>query len=105
MTVLRRVLGVTPVGHFAHRKRPPSRRTQRRDELAESLRSTFVECRRVYGSPLLTRACNARGVPRRENTVANVLRATDPPNAKWAGDLTYEPPQGSWTLGKRCILP
>lgn len=70
-----RVLGVTPAGYYARRKRPPSPRTQRRGELAAAVRGTFAECRRVYGSPRLTRALHARGVPCSENTVAKVLRA------------------------------
>ena len=75
VSVLCRVLGVTPAGYYAHQKRPPSRRTQRRDQLAEAVRTTFADCRRVYGSPRLTRALHARGVVCCENTVANVLRA------------------------------
>jgi transposase InsO family protein len=39
------------------------------------VRATFAECRRVYGSPRLTRALHARGVRCCENTVAEVMRA------------------------------
>lgn len=74
VSVLCRVLGVTPAGYYAHRRRPPSPRTQRRDQLAEAVRVTFAACRRVYGSPRLTRGLHARGVPCGENTVAKVLR-------------------------------
>lgn len=74
VSVLCRVLGVTPAGYYAHRKRPPSPRTRRRDELAEAVRTTFADCRRVYGSPRLTRVLHQRGVACSENTVAKVLR-------------------------------
>jgi transposase InsO family protein len=69
-----RVLGVSPAGYYAYRKRPPSARTQRRDELAEAVRTTFIDCRRVYGSPRLTRELQTRGVACSENTVAKVLK-------------------------------
>lgn len=69
-----RVLGVTPAGYYAHRRRPPSARAERRAELAEAVRATFADTRRVYGSPRLTRALHARGVACSENTVARVLR-------------------------------
>jgi len=70
-----RVLGVTPAGYYAHRKRPPSVRTKRRAELAEAVRATFADCRRVYGSPRLTRALHARGARGCENAVADLMRA------------------------------
>lgn len=69
-----RVLGVTAAGYYAHRNRPPSARAVRRATLADAVRTTFVECRRVYGSPRLTRALHARGVRCTENTVAKVLK-------------------------------
>jgi putative transposase len=70
-----RVLGVTPAGYYAHRKRPPGARARRRVELAEAVRAAFDGTRRVYGSPRLTRALHARGVACCENTVAGVMRA------------------------------
>lgn len=75
VSVMCRVLGVTPAGYYAHQKRPPTRRSQRRAELVDAVRTTFADTRRVYGSPRLARALNARGVRCSENTVAKVMRA------------------------------
>ena len=105
-----RVSGVTPAGYYARRKRPPSARAERRAELADAVRATFAETRRVYGSPRLSRALHARGVRCCQNTVAKVMRAeglsavrrrrvpphvlnreftASAPNAKWTSDITY----------------
>jgi transposase InsO family protein len=75
VSVMCRVLGVTAAGYYAHRKRPPSARAVRRETLADAVRTTFVECRQVYGSPRVTRVLHARGVRCSENTVAKLLKA------------------------------
>lgn len=74
VSVMCRVLGVTPAGYYARRNRPPSARAVRRETLVDAVRTTFAECRQVYGSPRLTRALHARGVRCGENTVAKLLK-------------------------------
>lgn len=74
VAVLCRVLGITPAGYYAHRNRPPSPRTQRREALAAEVRAAFTSGREVFGSPRVTRTLQARGLRCCENTVARVMR-------------------------------
>ena len=55
VTVLCRVLRVTPAGFYAWRKRPESKRTKADRRLAVLVRAAHEESRRSYGSPRLVR--------------------------------------------------
>jgi putative transposase len=55
VTVLCRVLRVTPAGFYAWRKRPESKRTKADHRLAVLVRAAHEESRRSYGSPRLVR--------------------------------------------------
>lgn len=46
-----RVLGVSPSGYYAWRRRGPSRRTQRDAELLERIRTVHAKSRGIYGAP------------------------------------------------------
>lgn len=70
-----RVLGVSRAGYYAWRTRPPSDTAQRRDQLADTIRTIHAEPRmNTYGSPRMVRELNARGVTCCVNTVAKVMK-------------------------------
>jgi putative transposase len=68
------VLAVSRSGYFAWFKRPASRRAARRSELAKKIQLVHEEHRRVYGSPRVCRALQARGESVCENTVADIMK-------------------------------
>jgi putative transposase len=69
-----RVLTVSRAGYYAWRKRPLSQRAQRHEALAVKVRAVHEENRRVYGSPRVHRALQARGEEVCENTVAHIMK-------------------------------
>jgi transposase InsO family protein len=69
-----RVLRVARSGFYAWRRRPPSPRQLRRDELACKARAVHEANRRVYGSPRVHEALLAQGERVCVNTVAKVMR-------------------------------
>jgi transposase InsO family protein len=68
------VLMVSRSGYYAWRDRRPSPRTQRRRELAASIRLIHEDNRRVYGSPRVHQALASRGEPVCVNTVAKIMK-------------------------------
>ena len=76
ITVMCRVLQVSRSGFYAWRKRPVSRRAQRRESLLREIRSIHEERQKdVYGSPRIHRELKERAVLCCENTVAKVMKA------------------------------
>lgn len=69
-----RVLGVSKSGFYASLGRRPSRRRERRRELAGRIRAVHAEHRGVYGSPRVHRALLAGGERVCVNTVAKVMK-------------------------------
>jgi transposase InsO family protein len=74
VTVMCRVLAVSPSGFYAWRERPRSPRQQRRDALAIQIKAVHQAHRCVYGSPRVHRALRAQGQRVSENTVARIMR-------------------------------
>ena len=68
------VLEVSCSGYYAWRKRPPSARRKRQEELLNEIKQIHVESRRIYGSPRVFKELNARGVKGCENTVAKLMQ-------------------------------
>jgi putative transposase len=71
--VICRVLEVTRGGFYAWRRRKPSARRQRQEELTEKIRSVHQANRRVYGSPRIHRELLAGGEKVCRNTVARLM--------------------------------
>jgi len=69
-----RVLGVSASGFYAHFKREPGPRAQRREQLAKRVRRIHVESRRTYGSPRMFEHLQASGESVSRKTVASVMR-------------------------------
>ena len=57
-----RVLGVSRVGFYAWRARPPSARALRDAELERLVAAVFAESRETYGAPRVHAELRARGV-------------------------------------------
>jgi len=74
VTTCCRVLQVSRSGYYAWLARGPSRRQQRRDDLAEKVARVHQENRGVYGSPRVYHALRADRVDVCENTVAKIMR-------------------------------
>jgi len=69
-----RVLGVSPAGFYAWRRRPPSPRATENAALVEEIREVHVESRRTYGSPRIRAALLARGRKAGRHRVARLMR-------------------------------
>jgi putative transposase len=69
-----RVLGVSPSGYYAWRKRGPSRREQRDGELLEMIRRVHTESRETYGAPRIHAELRAQGIRVGRKRVARLMR-------------------------------
>ena len=72
--VICRVLRVSRSGFYAWRKRPPSARAKRQQELLEKIRVAHQENQELYGSPRVHRALLIDGQSVSRNTVARLMR-------------------------------
>ena len=72
--VMCRVLRVSRGGFYAWRKRKPSARSKRREELLAGIRRVHREHRELYGSPRVHRALLVDGQRVSRNTVAKLMR-------------------------------
>jgi putative transposase len=72
-TLTCRALGVSESWFYKWRDRPPTRRQQRRAELAEAIREVFDASGGTYGSPRVTQDLRAAGWQVGENTVAKLM--------------------------------
>jgi transposase InsO family protein len=68
------VLGVSPSGYYACRKRRPSAREMANQELIEKIETVFKESRETYGSPRVYRKLDRQGVKCSENRIARLMR-------------------------------
>jgi putative transposase len=68
------VLGVSPSGYYAWRKRPVSRRRQRREHLTGQVMAAHRNSRRTYGSPRVHQELLCSGEKVCRNTVAKIMR-------------------------------
>ena len=73
-TRLCRVLGVSPSGYYAWRKRPASEREMANQKLLEKIRAVHAQSRGTYGSPRVYRDLIEQGVVCSENRVARLMR-------------------------------
>ena len=69
-----RVLGVSPSGYYAWRKRGPSARARSDEALTEQMRAIHQWSRGTYGSPRMHEELKARGVEAGRHRVARVMR-------------------------------
>jgi putative transposase len=69
-----RVLGVSRVGFYAWRRRPPSARAVRDAELERLITAVFAESRQTYGAPRVHAELQARGVRVGKKRIARLMR-------------------------------
>jgi transposase InsO family protein len=69
-----RVLQVKRAGYYAWVNRPPSERTMKDAELAETIKDIYVKSRRTYGSPRVHEELKAQGQQHGEKRVARIMR-------------------------------
>ena len=69
-----RALGVTRQGYYAWKKRPPGRRSRRKQELVAKVKAAHERSRRAYGSPRVFQELKAGRVKVCQNTVAKYMR-------------------------------
>jgi len=69
-----RVLGVSRVGFYAWRARPPSARALRDAELERLVAAVFAESRETYGAPRVHAELRARGVRVGKKRIARLMR-------------------------------
>ena len=74
VTVLCRVLGVSPQGHYAWRKRPESSRKREDQHLSAKIRVIHAESKGSYGSPRIQDELNDQGIPCGRKRVARLMR-------------------------------
>jgi transposase InsO family protein len=74
VTLMCNVLGVSPSGYYAWRKRPPSAREMANQDLFNKIEVVYNENHGVYGSPRIYRELDDQGVACSENRVARLMR-------------------------------
>jgi transposase InsO family protein len=68
------LLGISRSGYYAWKKRPPSQRTKRNEELLQQIRKIYKDNRKVYGSPRVHAALKKQGVCVSKKTVARLMQ-------------------------------
>jgi transposase InsO family protein len=68
------VLGVSPSGYYAWRKRPPSAQEMANQQLLKKIEAVFEESGETYGSPRVYRKLDRQGVKCSENRIARLMR-------------------------------
>ncbi|MNM55666.1 IS2 transposase TnpB [compost metagenome] len=65
---------VSRSGYYKWTKRKASKREKRRRKLERHIRRIFLESRRLYGSPKITKVLHKQGVPVSEKLVARIMK-------------------------------
>ena len=74
VTLMCRVLGVSPSGYYAWSKRPPSRRSIRDRELGACIRTIHEDSRGVYGVPRIHAELQDEGIRIGRKRIARLMR-------------------------------
>ena len=74
ISLMGRVLGVSPSGYYAWRKRPPSAQKMADQSLVEQIEAIHQDSRRTYGSPRIHQELADNGVKCGHNRVARLMQ-------------------------------
>jgi putative transposase len=74
VTLMCKVLSVSPSGYYAWRKRPASAREMANQELYKKIKAVYNANHAVYGSPRIYRELKDQGVACSENRIARLMR-------------------------------
>lgn len=68
------VLGVSRSGYYEWLSRPKSNQKERKEKLKSQIKRVYLESRRNYGSPKITKQLNSEGVSVSQKTVARIMK-------------------------------
>lgn len=68
------VLGVSKSGYYEWLKRPKSHQKERKEKLTSQIKRVYVESRRNYGSPKITKQLHSEGVSVSQKTVSRIMK-------------------------------
>src|SRR5690625_6597488 len=68
------VLGVTKSGYYDWRKRPKSEQKKKKEALTKQVKRVFIESKKRYGSPKITKILNQEGIHTTEKNVSRIMR-------------------------------
>ncbi len=68
------VMGVSRSGFYKWLNRPESEQKKRRKKLVKQIHHLFLDSRRLYGSPKITRQLKTKGICVSQKTVARIMR-------------------------------
>src|SRR5690625_5243280 len=68
------VLGVTKSGYYDWRKRPKSEQKKKKEALTKEVKRVFIESKKRYGSPKITKILNQEGIHTTEKNVSRIMR-------------------------------
>ena len=74
VTLMCKVLDVSPSGYYAWRQRPPSAREMANRELYKKIETVYNDNHGVYGSPRIYRELKDQGIACSENRIARLMR-------------------------------
>lgn len=69
-----KVLGVSKSGYYTWLKRPKSKQLKRKEKLIGQIKRVYLESRRNYGSPKITKQLNSEGVSVSQKTVSRIMQ-------------------------------
>ena len=98
-----RILGVSRSGYLAWKKRLPSKREKRKEQIKERIVEIYQESHQNYGAPKIAECLRREGEKIADRTVGNYMRelgmkaqyvrpytvTTIEPDAVWCSDITY----------------
>lgn len=68
------VLGVSRSGYYEWLNRPKSKQKERKEKLTSQIKRVYLDSRRNYGSPKITKQLNSEGVHVSQKTVSRIMK-------------------------------
>ena len=68
------VLGVSRSGYYKWLNRPKSNQKERKEKLTSQIKRVYLDSRRNYGSPKITKQLNSEGVSVSQKTVSRIMK-------------------------------
>jgi transposase InsO family protein len=68
------VLGVSKSGYYVWQKRPKSQQKIRKEKLTAQIKHEYLDSRKNYGSPKITKKLNKKGIKVSQKTVTRIMK-------------------------------
>lgn len=68
------VLGVSKSGYYVWKKRPKSQQKIRKEKLTAQIKHEYLDSRKNYGSPKITKKLNKKGIKVSQKTVTRIMK-------------------------------